>query len=64
MDTQTHLPLRRSSSGATPFTTTRTAMPKSTTTTTSSTAIQTPYTITRYKNDEMYRQFYVTKVQL
>ncbi len=61
MDAQTHLPLRRTFQWRDPLYKDKNPTPRSTTTTTSCDGFPTPFTITRFKNDEMIRQYFLDK---
>ena len=63
MDVQTHLPLRRVFQWRDPTYHDKNTDAEEYDDYHLVNGIQTPYAITRFKNDEMYRQFYVTKVQ-
>jgi hypothetical protein len=62
MDAQTHLPLRRVFEWRDPLYHDKNTDAEEYDDYHPVEGIQTPYSVTRYKNDEMYRQFYVTKV--
>ena len=62
MDAQTHLPLRRVFQWRDPVYHDKNSDAEEYDDYHLVDGIQTPYSVTRYKNDEMYRQFYITKV--
>jgi hypothetical protein len=63
MDSQTHLPLRRVFEWRDPTYHDKNTDAEEYDDYHVLDGIQTPYAITRFKNDEMFRQLYVTKVQ-